>query len=306
MPAFYDYINAYNSRFSPSTVHCKNTALTYFYAKYLFQRFISVYKWALPSYWAENYFKYVLYGRGHIAIINTDKYGVIPQACGLSGYDVFYRPTNALIQNPLLAGINDLKIGVQCELIYFQPDWSGILDLISYYADLMAICSESFGVNLFNSRLAYVFATSDKTGAEAFKKMVDNIMGGDPAVAVGKKLFDVDGKPNWQLFNNSLSSNLISTEILDNMATIINMFDSEIGIPNSNTNKRERLIVDEVNSNNIETITKATMWLNTMKECCNKVQEMFNIKLDVDFQFKNGGENYVKESMDVDTGDLQL
>lgn len=258
----------------------------------------------MPSYWAENYFKYVLYGRGHIAIINTDKYGVIPQACGLSGYDVFYRPTNALIQNQLLAGINDLKIGVQCELIYFQPDWSGILDLIYYYADLMAICSESFGVNLFNSRLAYVFATSDKTGAEAFKKMVDNIMAGDPAVSVGKKLFDVDGKPNWQLFNNSLSSNLITTEILDNMSTIINMFDSEIGIPNSNTNKRERLIVDEVNSNNIETITKATMWLNIMKECCNKVNEMFNIKLDVDFQFDNGGENYVKESMDVDTRDL--
>lgn len=45
------------------------------------------------------------------------------------------------------------------------------------------------------------------------------------------------------------------------------MFDTDIGIPNANTDKRERLITDEVNSNNAETLSKCALWLDQ----CQKV-----------------------------------
>lgn len=105
VPYLYDYVNCANSIVSPSTVHAERTATNRFFERYLLQKAISVFKWDIPEKWSKNYFLYVLYCWGFISIVRTDKYGVIPQACSLRGYDIFYQPTNAVITNPLLTGI---------------------------------------------------------------------------------------------------------------------------------------------------------------------------------------------------------
>ena len=135
-PYYYDYINKQNSTVKPSTVHIHNTGLSMFFKRYLLQRAISVFKWKLPETWSKDYFLYSLYCWGYVAIVNTDKFGVIPQACGLSGYDVFYQPTNAIIANPLLRGTLQPKIGKECTLIKLQPDYGNVMGLVDYYGDL--------------------------------------------------------------------------------------------------------------------------------------------------------------------------
>ena len=86
IPAGYSAENLYNSNFSPTTVQIKNAALTRYFKKYLFQKAISVFKWKLPEEWDEDYFKYVLYGMGYIAVLNTQTFGVICQGGALGGY----------------------------------------------------------------------------------------------------------------------------------------------------------------------------------------------------------------------------
>ena len=135
-PYSYNQINNYNAHYSPSTVHCQNTDLVNFYKRYLLEKVQAVFEWSLPPGWNRDYFERVLYCNGYISIINTDKFGVIPQKCGLYGYDVFYQPTNVTIANPLLSGILRPRIGTQCALIKMQPDYKGVVDIISYYADL--------------------------------------------------------------------------------------------------------------------------------------------------------------------------
>jgi hypothetical protein len=68
------------------------------------------------------------------------------------------------------------------------------------------------------------------------------------------------------------------------MRKIEAMFDTEIGIPNANTDKRERLVTDEVNSNNAETASKAELWLDELKTGCEKANKMFDLKLSVDWR----------------------
>ena len=41
-PVMYNYINQYNSSISPSTNHCKNTQLFWYFQRYLLQKAISV------------------------------------------------------------------------------------------------------------------------------------------------------------------------------------------------------------------------------------------------------------------------
>ena len=68
------------------------------------------------------------------------------------------------------------------------------------------------------------------------------------------------------------------------MRKIMAQFDTEIGIPNANTDKRERLVTDEVNANNVETTTRCELWLDSLKECAEKTNEMFGTDVTVDWR----------------------
>lgn len=285
-PTFYDHQNAYNSILSPSTMHASDTGLQWYFRRYLLQKAIAVFKWKLPERWAKNYFLYCLYCWGYIAIVNTNKFGVIPQGCSLSGYDVMYQPTHATIANPLLRGILQPRIDVQCALIRLQPDYGGIMDKVNFYADVMALSAETVGTNLFNSKLAYVFGCTSKNQSETFKKMYDNIASGEPAQFVNKELFNEDGSPNWMIFNQNLKQTYIVSDVMDDMRKWELKFCSDLGIPNSNTEKKERLIEAEVESNDVEVKLWADLALEELQKGCKKANDLFGIDLSVDWRYK--------------------
>lgn len=281
IPVFYDYNNAYNSQINPSTVHVQNTGLQRFFQRYLLEKAISIFDWTLPDNWAKNYFSYILYCYGYLAVVRTDKYGVICQQCGLQGYDIYYQPTRAVIANSLLTGILSPRIGTQCEIIKMQPDYGGIMDIVDFYADMLALSAESAGMNLVNSKLAYVFAADGKSEAESFKKLFDKISGGNPAVFADSKLFTADGKLKMEFFNQNLKNTYIASEILDDMRKWEMKFDNEIGIPTVNTVKKERLITDEATTSVASGKAKIDLWFETLSECVEKVNRMFNIGIAV-------------------------
>ena len=289
IPETYDYINMFNSSYSPSTIHVKNTALQRFFRRYLFQKAISVFKWKLPETWNRDYFLYVLYAWGFIGVVETDKYGVICQAGAPYGYDIYYQPTNLIITNPLLRGSLEPRIGIDCTVFKLQPDWGGITDLVNYYADMMALCAETAGVNLLNSHLSFVFPAKDKAQAEAYKKLYDRVAGGEPGIVVDKHLYLDDGTQSWEPFQQNIGQNYIVDKVLADMRKIEAMFDTDIGIPNANTDKRERLITDEVNANNAETITKCELWLEELKKSAEKTNSMFGTTISVDYRYSQEG-----------------
>ncbi len=296
VPETYDYINMFNAGFSPSTVHVKNTSLQRFFRRYLFQKAISVFKWNLPETWCRDYLLYVLYTWGFIGVVETDKFGVICQAGAPYGYDIYYQPTNLIITNPLLKGSLQPRIGQECTVIKLQPDWGGICDLVNYYADMMALCAETSGVNLLNSHLSFVFPAKDKPTAETYKKLFDKVSGGEPCVVVDKQLFREDGSQVWQPFQQNIGQNYIVSDLLSDMRKIEAMFDTVVGIPNANTDKRERLITPEVNANDIETKTLGELWLEELKECVEKTNNMFGTTITVDWRhnpedMKEGSDN---------------
>ena len=293
LPIYYNYINATNSQISPSTVHVRNSALAMYFRRYLLQRAMSVFKWTAPDYWNMDYFKYILYCWGYVAIVNTNEFGVIPQQCSLGGYNVFYAPTYAIIANPKLKGILEPVIDKQCTIIKLQPDYGGIMDMVAYYADQLALCGEAAAMNIQNSKLGYVVGAKSKTIAEAIKKAFDMIMAGEPLTVYDKELAGEDS-PLFDTFCQNLAQNFIAEDILEAMRRIENEFCTRIGINNTNTDKKSRMLVDEVNANNEEIRTLADMWLESLKESCRKTREMFLLdNFDVDWRYKNEGSDTI-------------
>ena len=299
-PFDYQTLNYYNSQRSPSTVHVKNTKLRKYFRKYLFQKAISVFKWNLPEEWDKDYFLYTLYGLGYIAIVDTDEYGVICQGGALGGYNLYYRPSYIIITNPLLRQTITCSIdrstegpadraltsvtGKDCVLVKLQPDYSSIMDIVGYYADQMALASESMGINLLNIKSGTVFGAESKSKAESFKKMYDMLSDGDPAVVIDKQLLDDQGKPIWFPFTQNIKESYVVSDLLSDMRKIEAMFCTDIGIPNANTDKRERLISDEVNANNVETSSRCEMWLEEIRKGLTKANDKYKLNLTVDWR----------------------
>lgn len=309
-PFYYDYENREVSKACPSTVRCRNTRLNTYYTRYLLQKVLSVFEWDIPEEWDKDYFLYTLYTIGYIAVFDSGKYGVIPQNCGLRGYDIYYRPSGVIITNPFFDESIELEIGTECALIKLQPDYGSILDIVLYYANLMALASEAIEMNFTNSKLSYIFAGENKRQAESFKKMYDTIAQGEPAVFIDKDLIRDDGKPAWQMFTQNVGQNYIGDKILADLQAIESKFATEIGIMNTKFEKNERLLKDEINSNNVETAVRCELWLETIQKGFDKANELFDLNLKVDWRHdpltREGEEVNVNESVPKFDRTIQL
>ena len=282
MPIYYDYQNMYDSMFRPFGMVARNTGLSMFFDRFLFQKLFSVYDFNIPEEWDADYFRYTLFVMGYTIVFNTDRFGVINNHGALYGRNVYYRPTKALVTNPALRGSSvNLDIGKNCQLIKLTPDYRGAYDVVSTFSDLMALVLESMGVNLFNTKLAYVFMSDNKAAAESFKLMMSQIGSGQPAVFPDRKLFGEDGEPKWMQFNQNLKQTFLGNDLAEFMSSIEAMFLSFIGIENVSFEKRERLLTSEVNANNQNTKAVARVWLESMQQSMDKVNDMFGLNLSV-------------------------
>ena len=134
-PLNYDQINAVAGNYHPSQVKAYNNKSFAFWERALFQRALSIMDFKIP--WdgtVKDFFRFCLFSRGYVAVFKTPEYGLTFQPCGLSGYDWYYRPTNALVANPAMPRSLDLRIGQDCEILKLTPDYYGIWDIIEYYA----------------------------------------------------------------------------------------------------------------------------------------------------------------------------
>lgn len=265
---------------SPAGVQTLNNVTAAFYARYLMKRAISAVDLTIPAAWDMDYVLYTLFCRGFGAVVDVPRFGVIFQGCSLYGRNVYYQPTRVMTANPLFsAPPQGWIIGKNCEVVKLQPDYSGLWDVVATYAARLALAYEAWQMNTQNSKLAYVIGADGKAQAQTFEKLFDKIQSGVPAVAVGQNLWSKDGHPRWEAFSSDVKQNYIAPDLSEDMRRIMSEFDSFVGIPsNPSQGKGERLLVDEVNSNNIETDTIIDLIVRTLNTSFEKVNKLFSLE----------------------------
>ena len=224
-----------------------------------------------------------------MCIFNTDKFGVIPQSCGLGGINVFYMPTYCIVNNPIIKTPKEMYIGKDCELVRLTRGFCGIAGIITNYADLAGLAMQSIAVSLVNTKNTVIAIAKDKAQAETIKKSLDEIYSGNPCVVVDKLISSTENGVSIKFEKFNIGENYITDKLLQDLREIENRFDTEIGVPNNaQSSKKERLIVDEVNMNRAETFAQATVWLECLRDSIKKVNKMFNLNIDVKLRWNNG------------------
>lgn len=296
-PLNYEQINVSAGTYSPSCVKAYNNQTFAFWERALFQRALSVLDFDLPESWTgsiKDFFLYVLFRYGYGAVFKTPEFGLLFQPASLNGYDVWYRPTNAIISNPAFIESLDLIIGKDCELLKLTPDYMGVWDIISYYAEKLSILDNAINVSLINLKAAFLLGAKNKAAGEALKKMLDKVNRGEPAVIFDQKIGNdqTDKTEPFQVVDlGNLKEKYLTTDQLADFRTLLHNFDTEIGIPTLPIEKKERMITDEATSLQIDAESRSEIWLNTFNESAKAVNEMFGTSFRASRRQQEGGED---------------
>lgn len=271
----FDDLKRLFSREEPATVHGEFTWMNGYYWQWGLKKILSRFEIEnMPDAWDINYFWSHLFLDGYIAILDTEL-GVIPLRCGYSGLNVWERPTDIIIANPIL-GSFQRKIGVDGALVHLQYDYMGISPILQRFSTLLALCDSAISVNLMNSKVAFIGFVDDAAQAKTMQKMYDTITEGNPAVFPRKSQVNSE---NFILLN--VKQTFIADDVMLVRRKIVNDFLSDIGINNANLDKRERLNEQEVNANNEEVRFNILNWLDTIQEGLDVANQLYGFRLKI-------------------------
>lgn len=287
IPLNYENINLLAGHYSPNTVKIGNNDAFDYWVRSLFQRAQSVIKIEnLPEEWdgsVKDFLYYCLFRFGYVAMFNNLKFGRCFQPCGLNGFDFYYQPTKAIITNPKLKV--DLKIHEECEILKLTPDYRGIWDIIERYAEKLSLIDPALNMALINAKYSLILGSSTKAGANFLKKVVDKVNEGNPAVIFDSSVQlpkDPVTKEDaiTDLSRKDIKNTYIGADLLQDASTILNNFDSEIGIPTIPYQKKERMVTDEAQSKIVDSTSRSLIWIDTMNESFKLINEMLGTNME--------------------------
>lgn len=296
-PFNYDMINLAAGEYSPSSVKSFNNKTFWFWSRALFERLTSVFIFDLPENWQgskKDFFLWCLFRFGYVAISKNSEFGFFFQPCTLNKMDFYYQPKFAQISNPLYHA--ELEIGKECELLKLSPDFFGAFDVVEYYAEKLATLDNAINMSLINGKFAFMIGAKNKQAGNALKKMLDLVNDGEPAAILDMSIpNDPKDKesPFQQLQFGKPKENYLTTEQLNDFRTIMNNFDSEIGIPADVPFKKERLVASEADSRKVDARARSIVWYETLLSSLDACRALYPEAKDI----------RVKMRYDIEEGD---
>lgn len=274
---------------TPSEVKGQCNTTVEQYKRQLYNYVYSVFNFTLPSHWALNWFRYWLFRAGSIGVVYTHKYGWIDQPYGVEGITIDYQPRKIIVYNSFLPKPAGGIIGENAGIVHILDDYLGFDDVVTRHAEMLAQCDKSININLMNCNLALIFEAETKKEGEAIKEAYEQATTGKPLVVLNKDI--MNGKKLTTMFPN-VNQNFIANDICDLKRTIINSFLTYCGISNSPIDKKERSIVDEVNSNNQETEAIVSVIEKNIKKDFDMINKISGLRLNVSRETSKEGGGY--------------
>lgn len=252
---------------------CNNA--TQFWKRYLYRKVFGSFKLTIPENIPKNFFRFWLFKFGSIAVPYTSQFGWIASPYGVTKLDIYYQPKKFTVTNPYMKSDMEWEDGKNGVIVKLNDDYFGIDDLVTHYATKLASCDKAIDVNLMNANVSMALEAKNKKEADELKVAYAKATTGEPFVAVNTELLKNGGISS---FFKDVKSNYIANEVLESRAKITNEFLTIIGLNNSNNDKRERMITDEVNANNEDIKSISDLWLENVETCFAKLRELTGLE----------------------------
>lgn len=289
LPFTNEQINLAVSSYTPNTIKAYNNGAFCFWQRSLLQRAMSKIdfdNW--PDIWNEqgvlDMWYFILFCFGYLGICENNEFGKFFTAGKLSGQlNIYYQYKQFSASNPALnkSKLLNYEIGKDCEIVKLTPDYRGIMDIVNYYAEKLALNDTAVNTSLINAKIPYILGGKTKSAIYAIKQILDMVNRGEPAAFYKSKIYD-DAKTKeepWQQVKLFTKADMITPELLEAHATLLNAFDTEIGIKTLPYNKKERLVTEEAESKSEESQARLTTWIRTLNTSLDIVNKHFGFNI---------------------------
>ena len=195
----------------------------------------------------------------------------------------YYRPKQFVIANPIL-GSKIVDIDKNGVVIYNtcadkSPYWfGGLWQLIKQTATLLADNIVSINCAQINSRVEAIYTADSEAQAVAGEAVLKKLYNGHPYQVVRQNIIE---KININPMSTAATTNKIK-ELIELHQYIIAQFFQAIGIKANAINKKERMITDEINSQDDYLGISLLDIIESWKEGFDKVNEMYGTEIEVE------------------------
>ncbi len=276
-------------------IHAQNTLRVDYYRGYLWRLFLGSVKTAIPRNWSRDYFRFALFYEGCVAVTKMEGV-VVPATYTTNTFNKWHYPVE--IQQRGEVDFGKRRVGVDAEIIYMEsaafgnPFPTGLESLIDIYAQKLANADGAIDINLLVSRTPWLAEVENSAEADDLKLMFTKIMSGEPAIFFRRrKTEDLVKSKDTPFTRLPVRENYVASDIQIEKRQIIEEYLTAIGVNNANTDKKERLITDEVAANNAELAAAVSLWQDNVDACIEKVKTMFGDEMLGDLRVKFGAVN---------------
>lgn len=243
--------------------------------KYYQMLALNRYKWEnLPNGIESRYIEQMLYDNGECAMFDHPDLGLcVLRSSSRENLNIYGEPTKLTV-----SGFNEHRTIMMDECVRILNNDLGLptLQHIVYYARRMAEIDDIIMQNLRQQRVPYLFAT-DENNALSMKTLYDRIYQGEPAIFIDKEM--LKGEPE-----NIMVLPTQAPYLVDKLQIQKQEMERELltflGI-NNTLEKKERLLVDETNSNNQFIKMASDIGFKQRQLACEQMNEMFGLSVRV-------------------------
>lgn len=271
----------------PVNVNAQLNYRTQFYKDILTNIVKGRFKVKCPDWWSVDYMLDLLIFKGRFFITDS-VIGVAPFDGNAFGINVFKRAPSLTVVNPILNTFErklfTKRKNAVCVYLYDDLHFRNLTSVIDIYAEKLANVDGSTDINLINTRVPYIFNASDSKQAEEAKLIYDKISRGEPAIFT--KVKDVMNPQEGGLDVSTLPVRdmFIADLLFEMKKAIMADFLTLIGVNTTSYEKKERLIKDEVNSNNAEILYNISYSQKNLERQSKQVREMFGIEFEIGWE----------------------
>ena len=257
-----------------------------------------MFEWKLPDSMNARFLEMCLYYNGQAALFYDDDYGYINTMCADGGYiNIYGLPTQLNCYSYRFNQMRELYMtdtgrekGEECILVMNNYERIPTAATISLFALRLAEAQRTADVNIKAQRTP-ILLTTDQRQLFTLKKMYEEYDGNTPVIFGDKNVLTTEA-----LKAIKTDAPFIGNDILDYKLKIWDEFLTFMGL-NNLSEKKERLITSEANSNNEVLNLNLQALLNPRKEACRQFNEKYGLMGDkaIDVKVRSDLYNIIKQ-----------
>lgn len=235
---------------------------------------LSVFKWTgLPESVNVRFLEQTLFDYGRALFFEDETLGFMALTCTPSGkLNVYREPVSFQAYS---VNYNKRYTTDDSVLIRNNYDMIPTRFTLELFARRLYEAERTIDVNIQAQKTPYIITCDDKQRL-TFKNLYAQVKGNEPVIFGNKSisLSDIDVLKTEAQF--------VADKLIDYKHDVMNEALTFLGLNNANTDKRERLIMDEVTANDQMISTAARVMLQTRQEAADKINQRYGLHISVE------------------------